>query len=100
MNDQRQSDSPPRHAGDANSNQLEDAALECLDMPAIPGLVRIYRDRPADGGKFYPSRIEDARKTLDLPASLNIKGTGETFVLSRLQATTDGEAGFEVSFEE
>ena len=86
-------------SGAATSEHLEAATLQCLGVPGIRGLALIYRKRPEDGGKFYPNTLQVTRLPLELPATLHLDETSETFNLVRLQFATDGDS-FDIAFQE
>lgn len=86
--------------GEAPSDHLERGTLHCANHRAISGRALIYRLRPDDGGKFYPGSLQDIRIPLELPATLHLDETAETFELVRLQAGTDGDTCFDMSFQE
>lgn len=81
-------------------NLLVGATLFCLGQPAIRGLVMISRERLQNGGKFYPSSLQEAQLPLELPATLRLDETSEGFRLVRLQFSTDGGDNFDISIQE
>lgn len=87
-------------AGAIPPDQLERGTLHCANHGAISGLALIYRLRPDDGGKFYPGSLQEVRTPLELPATLHLEETAETFDLVRLQSGSEGEACFDISFRE
>jgi len=82
------------------ADQRKRATLQCSGHAEIPGHALIYRDRPDEGGRFYPANLQDLRMPLDLPATLQLDESAETFALVRLQPNTDGEACFDIAFQE
>ena len=87
-------------AGAAAPDHLRRATLQCTDHSAIRGLAVIYRESPEDGGKFFPASLQGAHPSLQLPATLHLDDSAETFHLDRLQPSNDGGASFDISFSE
>lgn len=90
--------SPLRH--DPPQNHHEQATLRPEGHGDIAGLAMIRRERPDEGGKFYPADIHDLNVSLNLPATLHLKSTAETFDLVQLAPGYEGEACYVMSFRE
>lgn len=83
----------------ALSAYFEGATLLCPDHPVIFGLAVIHRKGRDGDATFYPASRQEMRMPLGLPATLHADETGEIFHLTRLQPRENGEACFDISFQ-
>lgn len=84
----------------ADENPRERATLKADGHSSIEGTAMIHREQPEEGGRFYPSNEKDLNVSLNLPATLQLQDTGETFDLVRLLPGHPDASCYEIGFSE